>query len=209
MSAMPGFGHDNVSHYSTNSAAFRSFTCGHCGTHVSGALIATAAAPGGSASIDWLRCSRCGEPCVIDASGQVHPGTLGGLAVDGLPGEVSATYREARQCLGVRAYNACELVCRKILMHLAVDKAGGKPGDTFSNYITALESSGYITPPMKGWVDLIRQHANKSAHALPAPSADRAEATLMFTGELLRIAYEMEHLASKYRPALADGETTQ
>lgn len=208
-----GFGHENVQCYQAN--AFRSFVCGYCGFHVSGALVASALAPKGlgptatTGEVEWVRCSNCGQPSAIDVDGQIHPGRLGGVAVDGLPSDVLASYHEARQCLAVHAYTACELLCRKILMHVAVDKAQGKPGDTFANYIGVLEKAGYITPPMKGWVDLIRQHANEATHSLPAPSGDRAEGTLMFTAELLRIVYEMEHLASKYRPALADGETTQ
>lgn len=208
-----GFGHEDVSYFqATSTNAFRSYVCGYCGFHVSGALVASAPAPISAAAtgeVEWVRCCHCGQPSAIDVDGQVHPGRLGGVAVDGLPDDVLASYQEARQCLAVHAYTACELLCRKILMHVAVDKAGGKPGDSFANYIGVLEKAEYITPPMKGWVDLIRQHANEATHSLPAPSGDRAEGTLMFTAELLRIVYEMEHLASKYRPALADGETSE
>ena len=55
-----------------------------------------------------------------------------------------------------------------------------------------------ITPPMKGWVDLIRQHGNKATHSLESPDKKRAESTLMFTAELLRLIYEMEHLSMQY-----------
>ena len=46
-------------------------------------------------------------------------------------------------------------------MHIAVDVAKSKEGDTFATYITALEKAGYVTPPMKPWVDLIRTRANE------------------------------------------------
>jgi hypothetical protein len=99
--------------------------------------------------------------------------------------------------MSVNAYTACELLCRKILMHVAVDK-GGKEGESFATYLTYLQNAGYITPSMKGWVDLIRQHGNKATHEIDPPDSKRAEGTLMFTGELLRVIYEMEHLASQY-----------
>jgi Domain of unknown function (DUF4145) len=68
-------------------------------------------------------------------------------------------------------------------------------------YLGALESAGYITPPMKRWVDLIRKHGNDSTHKLESPDNARAESTVMFTAELLRIIYEMDHMASTYVPA--------
>ncbi len=84
-------------------------------------------------------------------------------------------------------------------MHVAVDK-GAKEGDTFGSYLTYLENQGYVTPPMKGWVDLIRQHGNKSTHRLESPDRKRAESTLMLTAELLRLIYEMQYMAMQYTP---------
>ena len=53
---------------------------------------------------------------------------------------------------------------------------------------------------MKGWVDVIRQHGNKATHELDEPDRNRAESTVMFTAELLRLTCEMEHLAKRYAP---------
>lgn len=88
---------------------------------------------------------------------------------------------------GSCALNVNEVLCTPQLMHLAA-------------YLTHLETTGYITPPMKKWVDLIRKHRNDSTHKLDPPNEDRAESTLMLTTELLRIVYEMEHMATKYVP---------
>lgn len=95
------------------------------------------------------------------------------------------------------AFTASELLCRKILMHIAVEKAApeGKP---FVFYLDHLERAGYVTPPMKGWVNAIRANGNEATHAIAAPSKERAESTVMFTAELLRLTYEMEYLAGKF-----------
>lgn len=74
-------------------------------------------------------------------------------------------------------------MCRKILMHVAVDK-GCDEGKSFGEYIDYIESE-YITPIMKPWVDLIRRHGNSSTHELVPPDVKRSESTLMFTAELL------------------------
>jgi hypothetical protein len=85
-------------------------------------------------------------------------------------------------------------------MHVGVDK-GAKEGESFAHYLTHLEKQGFVTPTMKPWVALIRSHGNEATHLLSPPSKERAEGTLMFTAELLRLTYEMDHLASRYAPS--------
>jgi Domain of unknown function (DUF4145) len=122
-----------------------------------------------------------------------------GPTLEGLPADVAAAYEESRRAFGVNAFTSTELVCRKILMHVAVDK-GAKTGKPFVDYLDHLAAAGYVTPPMRPWVDLIRTHGNESTHELPSPTRERAEGTLMFTAELLRLSYEMAFLAEKYAP---------
>jgi hypothetical protein len=71
-------------------------------------------------------------------------------------------------------------------------------GKGFAEYIDYLESNQYVTPSMKSWVNLIRVHGNVATHKLDSPDQSRAESTLMFTAELLRLIYEMESFANKY-----------
>lgn len=167
------------------------YTCGHCGAHTSGAIVAR------HGDLLWLQCTDCANGSVLDREGNLHPGALFGPEIQGLPDETANAYSEARRSMSVSAYTGAELICRKILMHVAVDK-GAKEGESFSSYLDHLESEGYITPPMKGWVDLIRQHGNMATHVLEEPDRGRAESTLMFTAELLRIVYEMDYLSNKY-----------
>jgi hypothetical protein len=122
--------------------------------------------------------------------------------VEGLPEDVRDAYAEARLCLSVGAYTACELICRKLLIHVAADKgADVKKGKSFESYLADLEAKGYVTPPMKPWVDLIRKHGNEATHELPPSSEGRAESTVAFTAQLLRAVYEMEYRARQFMPA--------
>jgi hypothetical protein len=66
--------------------------------------------------------------------------------------------------------------------------------------VTHLADAGYVTPPKQPWVDLIRQHGNLATHDLPPPDQQRAESTVMFTAELLRLVYEMDYMAQQYAP---------
>ena len=140
---------------------------------------------------------NCGNGSVLAKDGNVYPGVPFGPNIDGLPEDVLDAYKEARNCMTVNAFTSCELICRKILMHVAVEK-GAKEGDMFAIYLSYLEEQGFVTPPMKGWVDLIRRHGNKATHSLESPDKKRAESTLMFTAELLRLIYEMEHISKQY-----------
>ena len=55
-----------------------------------------------------------------------------------------------------------------------------------------------MTPPMKEWVKLIKDHGNEAQHLIAAPDRKRAEGTLIFTAQLLRTVYEMGHLAGQF-----------
>lgn len=181
---------------------WESYTCSHCASKVSGAVVAFyqwQTATGTVIRNKWLLCPNCSLGSV-QVRGIIYPGSPFGPKLQGLPTDVNDSYEEARRCMEVSAYTAAELICRKILMHVAVEK-GAKEGESFAAYLTYLESQGFITPPMKGWVDLIRQHGNHATHKLDAPEKARAESTVMFTAELLRLTYEMEFMASQYTKA--------
>jgi hypothetical protein len=192
-------GHKNIAKLDGSTAtSWETFVCGHCGTKVAGAVAAIYSykLENIQRRIKWLLCTNCGEGSSM-TDDKLYPGAVFGPAIEGLPDDVKDAYQEARNCLSVNAFTACDLICRKILMHVGVEK-GAEEGKTFAFYIDHLESQGYITPPMKRWVDIIRQHGNKATHKLEPSDRTRAEGTLMFTAEMLRLIYEMDHLANQY-----------
>lgn len=201
---MPG--HSGVSHYVngapnvagravTDGGAMTRYKCPHCGEHTSAAVIATVF-EANYPNVTWTRCAAC-DRGVVHNGNEIAPATLEGEDIEGLPADVETAYTEARKTAGAAAYTSCELMCRKILMHVAVDK-GADEGKSFVAYLDYLANSGYVTPPMRPWVDLIRMHGNESTHRLPAASRERALNTLIFTAQLLRLVYEMEFKAQKF-----------
>ena len=169
------------------------YTCFHCGRDVAGFVAAYY--PMGKYTA-WLLCPGCGSGSVAVA-GTIYPQALVGNRISGLSDELSQTYDEARRSFSSKSYTACELVCRKILMHVAVEK-GAKEGQTFEQYIEYLQEKQYITPHSKDWVDLVRKHGNQAAHHIEAPSKERAASTLSFTTQLLKMVYGMEHLQKMF-----------
>lgn len=173
------------------------FTCGHCGRQVAGLVLALARDIETGATVNrWLQCPHCHLPSA-ECLGTVFPSAPFGAHLEGLPKEVEDAYEEARRCYSVSAFTGAELLCRKVLMHVACDK-GAKEGETFASYIDHLCNQGYVTPSMKEWVSLIKNHGNASTHRLSPPDRGRAEGTLMFTVQLLRTVYEMASVARKF-----------
>jgi hypothetical protein len=197
-----------VSHPDTReSNAWEALDCGGCGRSVSAVVVARTSLTSGQ-EIRWLQCPTCGAGSVRNADGRVSPAIPFGHRLQGLPDDVERAFEEARRCMSVGGYVAAELVCRKILMHVAVEK-GADEDKSFADYVSYLEAKGYVTPPMKGWVALIRTRGNEATHELTPVTMERAESTLMFTTELLRLTYEMESMAEKYAPEPAGEEPGQ
>lgn len=194
---MPFKGHRGIiKHDGSTADGWHTFVCGHCETKVSGVVGSSYVED--TVRIKWLLCPNCSKGSVANYPfDRIWPGSPFGPIIQGLPPDVRLAYDEACNCMSVNAFTACVLICRKILMHIAVDK-GAAEGDTFVNYINHIESNGFITPPMKAWVDIIRKNGNASTHRLNAPDQESAEGTIMFTAELLRLVYEMETMSNKY-----------
>jgi len=167
------------------------YKCGHCGKETSGRVVAK------YNNVMFLLCTSCALGSIWIYPDRIIPGSKPGSKLEGLPPEIEEAYNEARNCLSIEAYVASELICRKILMHIAVDK-GAEEGKSFEFYLDYLEEQKYITPPIKKWADIIRRRGNTSAHKIENPGKAKAENTLMFTMELLRIIYEMDYIAKKY-----------
>jgi hypothetical protein len=158
----------------------------------------------------WLKCPGCGEGSVKIRTGEVIPAPLGGRNVAGLPEEVAAAWKEARAAFSAGAFTAAEMMCRKILMHVAVDQARSKPRDTFTSYVEALDQAGYITTGLKPAIDRLQKRGAVANHQLAFSSAADSRATLTVTGHLLEAMYELPAMVAEAAadgPALPGAET--
>jgi DNA-directed RNA polymerase subunit RPC12/RpoP len=136
------------------------YTCAHCGKAV-GAVMAWEKLDQSSVAVV---CPVCDSATVL-MGGEQFPGVRFGGQVEGLPGDVSTLYTEARECMGGSAYTAAVLLCRKILMHVAVE-AGADGGLKFVQYVQHLWNEHYVPPNAKGWVDHIREKGNEANHEI-------------------------------------------
>lgn len=167
------------------------FTCGHCGADV-GSDKGWDTGESGRIRI----CPNCTQPTYLFELGGQIPGVRFGEQVAHLPDKVGTLYEEARQGMSVSAFTSAAMLCRKLLMHIAVDK-GAVPGLTFAKYVEFLDDKGYIPPDGKQWVDYIRTKANEANRELVVFERSTAERLTTFTAMLLRFVYEFPEAFSE------------
>lgn len=179
---------------SSRRPVYVSIQCGHCEQHVSAEVVFR----GGMANkTDWLLCPVCGDGSVLVKHGSrwdVYPKAASVGQVPHLPDDVDAAWREARVAFTVAAYTASEVMCRKILMHVAVDKVGAASGLSFKQYVEALDGAGYIAVGLKPIVDSVRDRGNIANHELPPSEEADATTTLRITEHLLHAVYALPGL---------------
>jgi hypothetical protein len=151
-------------------------------------------------------CPRCNYPTLLLTSppSQV-PAPLFGGQVTALPPDVERFYGEARRCGSVEAWAALALLCRTLLMHVAVEKGTAKIGDRFEPCVEGLDKAGWIPTGGREWVDEVRRVGNKAAHRADPVTREEAELIMHFVELLLRNVYEAPARFARSRPPAPDG----
>jgi hypothetical protein len=179
------------------------YRCGYCGTDTSPARGWNSENQNGHIGFVLL-CTNCDRPSFVEMRGSkiesTTPAAMMGQDLNGLPSDVLALYEEARRCTSVGAFTSAVLTCRKILMHVAVEKGAAK-GRPFIEYVDFLATNSYIPPDARGWVDHIRSKSNEANHEIAVMGQDEASDLVSFTEMLLRLVYEFKHrLSSSSQP---------
>lgn len=166
-----------------------SFQCGYCGHMVDSDL--GYFAPGRDGVIaKILICPTCSNPTYFDGLEKQHPSVRLGNQVNGISENgVLNLYNEARDCTSVGAYTAAFLLCRKILISIAVQHGADK-GEGFVSCIGYLEEKGYVPPDGKKWVDAISKKGNEATHEIVLKTEKEGKQILHVVEMLLRFIYE-------------------
>ena len=189
---------DNKTKYSwtnVSGSGGAKYHCGYCGNMVgpSQAYLGVAArinAP--QKNVIIYVCPNCTQPTFFDYDGKQVPAPGLGANIDVITDEgIRKLYDEARDCTSVGAYTAAVLLCRKILMNLAIQH-GATPGLKFVEYVEYLEKVGYVPPNGKAWVDKIRKRGNEATHEIALMNQADATQIMRFTEMLLRFNYEFQ-----------------
>lgn len=182
-------------HWDSHKALPASYKCSYCGTFVTSAeglplvnenLVGDKffSKPSGGVYI----CTNCKYPTYIYQDEQV-PLSRFGESIEYLPEEVDEIYEEARDSFSVGAYTAVMLLCRKLLMHVAVD-LGADENKNFIYYVNYFETEGYISKNARPWVDKIRKLGNEANHEIMVGNKEDAKKIIEFSAMLLKTNYE-------------------
>jgi hypothetical protein len=162
----------------------RKYICGYCGNDIS-------SEKGFSSDEYWeliYICHHCQKPTYFSSNSQ-FPGPLIGSKIQNVPMDIEALYDEARKSFSVLAFTASVMACRKLIMHIAVQK-GAKEGLNFQQYVEYLNSQHFIPPDGKEWVDHIRAKGNEANHEIVIMKKGDAEDLITFIEMLLKFIYE-------------------
>lgn len=162
----------------------RSYICGHCELNVAGMMGFNEQ---NSHNIIYI-CPHCNKPTFFGFVGQMPSPPFGGK-VGNLPMNIENLFNELRNCAKVGAYTGSVLLCRKLLMNVAVQQ-GAPENKTFVFYVEYLAQQGFIPSNAKSWVDHIRSKGNEANHEIVLMSQQEAEDLIVFAEMLLKIIYE-------------------
>jgi hypothetical protein len=177
--------------FDNSSSLDKQFTCGYCGTHT-----ATAQSFGRvnayrqiDQTVEIRICMNCGAPTYFGDDGQM-PAPRAGRAIEHLPPVVESAYKEARASFAAGAPTAAALMCRKILMNVAVTK-GAPPNRRFVEYVDYLTGNHYVPPGSETWVAHIKDGGNGATHEIEATDSTDAAELVQFTESLLTYVFEL------------------
>jgi len=179
----------------------KSFDCGYCAHSVASDKAFTGNWSDGriGKNVYQYICHHCHQPTFIDENGNQTPQkTFGKSVPDITDASIQALYKEARACYSADAFTASAMVCRKLLMNIAVSK-GAKENQSFKQYVDYLETNNFIPNGTKDWVDAIRTQGNEATHEISISTQEQAEEILSFAEMLLRLIYEFPSKALKYK----------
>lgn len=168
------------------------FTCGYCNRHTSSnkglMLYENHGYSEQHNNYGVYVCTYCEMPSFLWEDTQV-PGRKFGNEILGISDTVSHLYDEARNSFSVNSYTAVLLVCRKLLMHIAVELEA-EPDKSFKYYVDYLSDNNYITSRSDKWVDAIRQYGNQKTHEVTIASREEAERIIKFVEMILKTNFE-------------------
>lgn len=176
----------------------RSYVCGFCDHRVSsdrGYKVGYNRDASGHQVGGIYICPNCQGPTFFSPGGRKYPGNAAGNEVTHVPEKLADLYEEARRCTSENCHTAAVLLCRKMLMNIAVEQ-GAKAGLPFIEYVNFLSENGYTPPNGKHWVDHIRKKGNEATHEIALMTSTDARDLIVFTEMLLRFIYEFPSMVT-------------
>lgn len=135
-------------------------------------------------------CPNCQNPTII-FEGRQFPSLPHVEPLEHLPEDVCGVYEEARRCMSNGCFTAVVMLCRKIIMNVAVEQGAPKEGDTFQAYVDFLHDRHLFHPLCIPILNQIKKVGNDANHKIKSISHDDAQKVITFTYHVLLYIYEI------------------
>jgi Domain of unknown function (DUF4145) len=174
------------------------FICGYCDSKVSSEKGFPILNTNSRSQVGGIFiCPNCRCPTFITPGDRRQiPGSPVGNNVAHVPEKLSALYGEARDCVAGSSFTASVLICRKMLMNIAVEQ-GADQNLKFIEYVDYLAGKGFVPPHGKHWVDHIRKKGNEATHEIALMTNKDATELIVFIEMLLKFIYEFPNSIPK------------
>lgn len=189
-------------HWPSNHILPATFTCSFCGSKVTSDIGLPLVRNGSNgeklytpASGVYI-CNNCYTPTFVSDNFQ-YPAPRIGKDLNNIPQNINNLYEEARRCYSADAYTGVILLCRKLLMHVAIDQ-GAKCNKKFIDYVNFFVEEHYINVKSKPWIDRIRQMGNDANHEIKINSEKDARMIILFCEMLLATVYEYPGIEEEF-----------
>lgn len=129
-----------------------------------------------------------------------------------LTGDDLAAWEEVRACLSVGANTAAVMMCRKLLLHIAVNhglpaKDDNSRAPNSQNALEHREAEGIFAKHMRPWIEKIKKVGNEANHELPCTTSAEAQDVALFPRQLITLAYELPAMVAEHAPTPDGSET--
>ena len=175
----------------------KQWTCGYCGSFVSShsGYSSHENRSGGLANALYIYiCPHCKLPTLRTyAEDWQSPSHPPGAFIEHVPDQLAKLYDEARAAAGANAHTAAVMVCRVLLMNIAVDR-GAKRRETYDFYINYLFEGHYLSPDGKQVAEYVKRLGNDANHKIVIMDSDASGAVIRIIEALFRQIYETPNL---------------
>lgn len=112
--------------------------------------------------------------------------------------DVKDLFEEARKCMSTESYTAVAMICRKLLMNIAVDH-GAEENQKFKVYVEYIQSENLVSKSATELLTEIKDIGNDANHEIPQVSVEKANQIIELTNEVIRQIYKVKTLSLKSR----------
>ena len=185
------------------------YHCGWCGNQTVSSIDWTSDIVKGDESFCHMAisiCAHCTQPTIFTVTRQYGseisqistiPAPNMEKKIAGMPNEIKQAYAEACNCLSQNAPTAAVMMCRKLLVYVAVQEGAEKDWNGYEQYVDFLKSEGHVPPKSHKMADFVRKIGNSANHELKPIDTEEAETLLNFMGMLLTFIYAFHDQAEK------------